>query len=70
MHPLLFATVYSIADLAARALRLSPAFRADLLIVAPKSAQAILSAIGDLYTWKLARYVYGRRSHEAWAAVC
>ncbi|KAE8344125.1 hypothetical protein BDV24DRAFT_160673 [Aspergillus arachidicola] len=69
IHPLLFATVYSIADLAAHALRLSPAFRADLLIVAPKSAQAILSAIGDLYTWKLARYVYGRRSHEAWAAL-
>ncbi|KOC18012.1 putative mannosyltransferase [Aspergillus flavus AF70] len=69
IHPLLFATVYSIVDLAARALRLSPAFRADLLIVAPKSAQAILSAIGDLYTWKLARYVYGRRSHEAWAAL-
>ncbi|KAE8401073.1 GPI mannosyltransferase 3 [Aspergillus pseudonomiae] len=32
-------------------------------------AQAVLSAIGDLYTWKLARYVYGRRSHEAWAAL-
>ncbi|GAB1191787.1 glycosylphosphatidylinositol anchor biosynthesis [Aspergillus pseudonomiae] len=68
IHPLLFATVYSIADLGARVLRLSPAFRADLLIVAPKVAQAVLSAIGDLYTWKLARYVYGRRSHEAWAA--
>ncbi|KAE8372975.1 Alg9-like mannosyltransferase family-domain-containing protein [Aspergillus bertholletiae] len=69
IHPLLFATVYTIADLAARALHLSPAFRAGLLIVAPKSAQAVLSAIGDLYTWKLARYVYGRRSHEAWAAL-
>ncbi|KNG86193.1 putative mannosyltransferase [Aspergillus nomiae NRRL 13137] len=69
IHPLLFATVYSIADLGARVLRLSPAFRADLLIVAPKVAQAVLSAIGDLYTWKLARYVYGRRSDEAWAAL-
>ncbi|KAB8078331.1 putative mannosyltransferase [Aspergillus leporis] len=69
LHPLLFAAVYSVADLSARVLRLSPAIRSDLLVVAPKLAQAVIAAIGDFYTWKLARSVYGRRSHEAWATL-
>ncbi|KAE8163669.1 GPI mannosyltransferase 3 [Aspergillus tamarii] len=46
---------------------LSPTLPRALFISPPHSA--VLSAIGDLYTWKLARYVYGRRSHEAWAAL-
>ncbi|KAE8326772.1 GPI mannosyltransferase 3 [Aspergillus sergii] len=46
---------------------LSPTLPRALFVSPPHSA--ILSAIGDLYTWKLARYVYGRRSHEAWAAL-
>ncbi|KAE8351147.1 putative mannosyltransferase [Aspergillus coremiiformis] len=69
IHPLLFATAYSVADLFARTLRLSPATRGDLLIAAPKLTQAVISAIGDLYTWKLARSIYGRRSHKAWATL-
>ncbi|KAB8205081.1 GPI mannosyltransferase 3 [Aspergillus parasiticus] len=46
---------------------LSPTLPRVLFVSPPHSA--IFSAIGDLYTWKLARYVYGRRSHEAWAAL-
>ncbi|KAE8133876.1 GPI mannosyltransferase 3 [Aspergillus pseudotamarii] len=46
---------------------LSPTLPRALFISPPHSA--VLSAMGDLYTWKLARYVYGRRSHEAWAAL-
>ncbi|KAF7591183.1 glycosylphosphatidylinositol anchor biosynthesis [Aspergillus hancockii] len=69
LHPLLFAAVYSVADLSARVLRLSSATRSDLLVVAPKLAQAVIAAIGDFYTWKLARSVYGHRSHEAWATL-
>jgi phosphatidylinositol glycan class B len=70
IHPLLFAAVYSAADVVAQLLRLSPASRADLLVAAPKTAQAVISGLGDFYTWKLARYVYGSRSYEAWATVC
>lgn len=70
IHPLLFAAVYSAADVVAQLLRLSLASRADLLVAAPKTAQAVIAGLGDFYTWKLARYVYGARSYEAWATVC
>ncbi|KAH8428479.1 putative glycosylphosphatidylinositol-alpha 1,2 mannosyltransferase [Aspergillus melleus] len=69
IHPFLFAAVYSSANFLAQTLRLSAATRADLLIVAPKVTQAFLAAVGDFYTWKLARLAYGRGSHEAWAAL-
>lgn len=69
IHPLLFAAVYKVADLLAHALRLTPATRADLLVAAPKCAQAVFAALADWYTWKLAGLVYGRRSREAWVTV-
>ncbi|PLB35672.1 putative glycosylphosphatidylinositol-alpha 1,2 mannosyltransferase [Aspergillus candidus] len=69
IHPLLFAAVYKVADLLALALRLAPATRADLLVAAPKCAQAVFAALADWYTWKLAGLVYGRRSREAWVTL-
>lgn len=51
-------------------LQLSPSYRADLLVAAPKATQAIIAALGDYYTWKLGERVYGLGSNEAWAAVC
>ncbi|KAL4781353.1 Alg9-like mannosyltransferase family-domain-containing protein [Aspergillus varians] len=69
LHPLIFAAVYSVADLVARTLGLLPASRADLLIAAPGITQAIVAAVGDFYTWKLARYIYGNRSLESWATL-
>lgn len=70
LHPLLFAAVYYGADSIAQFLRLSSATHADLLIAAPKTAQAIVAAVGDFYTWKFARRIYGLDSGEARAAVC
>ncbi|KAJ5610701.1 hypothetical protein N7510_007420 [Penicillium lagena] len=69
LHPLLFAAIYKTADLLASVLALGPAPHAELLIVAPKTAQAVVSAIGDFYTWKLARRVYGTGSREAWTTL-
>ncbi|KAL4893864.1 Alg9-like mannosyltransferase family-domain-containing protein [Aspergillus ambiguus] len=69
LHPLLFSGVYAVADLLARLLHLSSAVRADLLVAAPKTTQALIAAIADFYTWKLARRVYGRNSHEATAVL-
>ncbi|THC98116.1 hypothetical protein EYZ11_002404 [Aspergillus tanneri] len=69
IHPLLFSAVYSTTDLAAQVLHLSAATRADLLIAAPKVTQAVIAAVGDFYTWRLAGLVYGYRSREAWAAL-
>ncbi|KAL4993072.1 Alg9-like mannosyltransferase family-domain-containing protein [Aspergillus recurvatus] len=69
LHPLIFAAVYAVADLVARTLGLSPASRAELLIVAPGITQAVIAAVGDFYTWKLALYIYGDRSHESWATL-
>jgi hypothetical protein len=50
-------------------LHVSPATRAELLIAAPKTAQAVVAAIGDFYTWKLAVRVYGNESRGAWTTV-
>ncbi|PTU24169.1 hypothetical protein P175DRAFT_0427956 [Aspergillus ochraceoroseus IBT 24754] len=69
LHPLIFAAVYSSADLLARAVRLAPASRADLLVAAPGITQAVIAALGDFYTWKLAKYVYGSMGYEAWATL-
>lgn len=57
------------SNLISQWLRLSPLARADLLIAAPKTAQAVIAAIGDYYTWKLAGRIYGIHSLEAWGAV-
>ncbi|RAH74094.1 putative glycosylphosphatidylinositol-alpha 1,2 mannosyltransferase [Aspergillus aculeatinus CBS 121060] len=69
LHPLFFTAVYSAANGLACALHLSPAWQADLLIAAPKTAQAVIAALGDYYTWKLARCAYGLASAEASAAL-
>ncbi|PWY85967.1 hypothetical protein BO70DRAFT_395097 [Aspergillus heteromorphus CBS 117.55] len=69
LHPLFFTAVYSLASWLAQLLRLPPVWRADLLIAAPKAAQAVIAAVGDLYTWRLACGVYGNASHAAWAAL-
>ncbi|GFN13104.1 glycosylphosphatidylinositol anchor biosynthesis [Aspergillus tubingensis] len=69
LHPLLFTAVYATTDLLARLLHISPAWQAECLVVAPKVAQAVIAAVGDLYTWRLACRVYDPMSHEAWAAL-
>jgi phosphatidylinositol glycan class B len=69
LHPLLFAAIYKFTDLVASALSLPAATRADLLIAGPKTAQAVVSAVGDFYTWKLANRVYGDDSRGAWTAL-
>lgn len=70
IHPALFAIVYWFASCLAWALRLSPSYRADVLVIAPKIAQAAIAALGDYFTWKLGERVYGVGCNEAWAAVC
>ena len=69
LHPLFFAAIYKIVDSSATLLTLSPALRAELLIAGPKAAQAVLSATGDYYTWRLASRVYGEDSRGALATV-
>ncbi|OJI81226.1 hypothetical protein ASPTUDRAFT_127293 [Aspergillus tubingensis CBS 134.48] len=69
LHPLLFTAVYATTDLLARLLHICPAWQAECLVVAPKVAQAVIAAVGDLYTWRLACRVYDPMSHEAWAAL-
>ncbi|KAK2794137.1 glycosylphosphatidylinositol anchor biosynthesis [Onygenales sp. PD_12] len=69
IHPYIFAAVYYVSNLMSEYLSLSPLSRADLLVAAPKLTQALFAAIGDYYTWKLARKVYGNRSNEAWGAL-
>ncbi|KAL4864728.1 hypothetical protein BDV12DRAFT_8103 [Aspergillus spectabilis] len=69
LHPLIFAIVLSVTDSLSRTIHLNPTWRAHLLIAAPGITQAVIAAVGDFYTWKLARYVYKDRSHESWATL-
>lgn len=70
IHPLFFTTIYYLAGSVAHLAHLSPLTAADALIAAPKTAQAVIAATGDYYTWKLAGKVYGGDSYGAWATVC
>jgi phosphatidylinositol glycan class B len=70
LHPLFFAAIYKIVHFLATTLHLSAATRAELLITGPKTAQAVIAAIGDFYTWKLATRIYGKDSRGAWTTVC
>ncbi|KAL9117934.1 MAG: hypothetical protein Q9187_005527 [Circinaria calcarea] len=69
VHPAIFALFYSMSSLLSDGLRLSPASHAELLISTPKVVQSVFAALGDYYTWRLARKVYGRGSNEAWAVL-
>lgn len=69
IHPAIFATIYYLTDHLAGLLRLTPATCADLFVAAPKILQAIFAALGDYYTWRLTRRVFGHQSHQAVAAL-
>ena len=69
MHPFLFAGVYKTAEFFATALNVSAPARTELLIVGPKTLQAVVSAIGDFYTWRLATRIYGEDTTGAWTTV-
>ena len=58
--------IYSATDRLSTLLSISSSQRTQALLAAPKAAQALISAVGDVYTFKLAAHVYGERSHEAW----
>src|SRR3954447_22232938 len=69
IHPSIFAAVYRASDALARVLQLSTPTRDDLLVAAPKILQAVFAGLGDFYTWKLAKRIYGQDSSEAWATL-
>ncbi|KAL9007394.1 MAG: hypothetical protein Q9173_007325 [Seirophora scorigena] len=68
IHPALFAGVYWSCVRILELFRMSPWAYEELLIAAPKFTQAVIAALGDYYTWKLAERICGRGSNEAWAA--
>lgn len=43
--------------------------KAEVLLAAPKTVQALIAAIGDFYTWKLAQTAYGTGSTASAAAL-
>jgi phosphatidylinositol glycan class B len=69
VHPWGFAVVYRIADAFAMVRGMGRVERAEVLVLAPKVAQAFCAALGDFYTWKLGRRIYGAGSKGAMAAV-
>ena len=69
LHPVLFAAVYRVAARVALVCGLTWPAKAELLLAAPKAAQAVLAALLDCYTWRLAQKVHGRDSRTALTAV-
>ncbi|KAI4106965.1 MAG: hypothetical protein L6R37_001858 [Teloschistes peruensis] len=69
IHPAIFAAVYRLCFELSNVLRLTPDYRAELLLAAPKATQAVIAALGDYYTWKLGERVYGKGSSEAWTVL-
>ncbi|KAL9127474.1 MAG: hypothetical protein Q9217_003656 [Psora testacea] len=69
IHPVLFAIIYRITAGLSWIFCLSPTLHSDLLIAAPKIAQAVCAGLGDYYTWKLGERIYEPGSNEAWAAL-
>ncbi|RMZ75742.1 hypothetical protein DV737_g5155, partial [Chaetothyriales sp. CBS 132003] len=62
IHPILFGLVYQLAEALSTALGLAAPLRANLLLAAPRIAQALIAAAGDYYTWRLGDFVYGSSS--------
>lgn len=60
---------YKAADLLASSLLLKSSSRAALVLAAPKVLQALVAALGDYYTYKLAQQIYGKSSYPAWCTV-
>ncbi|KAF2809649.1 uncharacterized protein BDZ99DRAFT_571427 [Mytilinidion resinicola] len=69
LHPALFAAVYQFAATLANLCQASPRLRAELLVAAPKVVQAVIAALLDCYTWRLAQKIYGRSSRTAWVTL-
>ncbi|KAL8775756.1 MAG: hypothetical protein Q9194_003661, partial [Teloschistes cf. exilis] len=69
IHPAIFAAVYRLSSELSNVLRLTPEYRAELFLAAPKATQAVIAALGDYYTWKLGERVYGKGSSEAWTVL-
>ncbi|KAH9876079.1 hypothetical protein J1614_003958 [Plenodomus biglobosus] len=65
LHPALFAALYRVAADLADLCGLSLPAKAEVLLATPKVTQAVLAALLDCYTWKLAEKVYGRGSRTA-----
>ncbi|PSN63920.1 hypothetical protein BS50DRAFT_576550 [Corynespora cassiicola Philippines] len=65
LHPAIFAAVYQVAAKLADLCGLNLPERAELLVAAPKVAQAVSAAVLDYYTWQLAARTYGRGSRTA-----
>ncbi|KAF2625344.1 glycosyltransferase family 22 protein [Macroventuria anomochaeta] len=65
LHPELFAAAYRIAAHLADLCGFNLSVKAELLLSAPKIAQAVSAALLDCYTWKLAEKVYGRGGRTA-----
>ncbi|CAI6338605.1 unnamed protein product [Periconia digitata] len=69
LHPAIFAAVYQAAATIAQVCRLTLSSRAQVLLAAPKTLQALFAALLDWYTWKIAEKAYGRGSRAAYATL-
>ncbi|KEF52592.1 uncharacterized protein A1O9_11435 [Exophiala aquamarina CBS 119918] len=69
IHPAIFSLAYKAADALAALLSVDGARKGEVLLAAPKILQACFAAVGDFYTWKLAGYIYGRKSTCALTAL-
>jgi len=61
MHPILFAAVYRAAAQVGDVFGATPYVKAELLLAAPKILEAIIAALGDYFTFRLAHEIHDER---------
>jgi GPI mannosyltransferase 3 len=69
LHPMLFGAVYVSTQWVMSSMSFFPEFQALMLPVIPRAVQSLFAALGDLFTWRLARKLYGLDSNAAFAAL-
>jgi len=69
LHPYLFAGAYLLADKGSGLLGVQSQMHAEYLVMAPKILQALLAALMDYFTWRLARKIFSGEEAPTTAAV-
>ena len=70
LHPMLLAGIYGATAGVSWIIGFPHNIRTNLLIVAPKACGAVIAALTDYYTWRLAQRLFGNGSRLPGIAVC
>ncbi|KAI6778816.1 GPI mannosyltransferase-like protein [Emericellopsis cladophorae] len=67
LHPVVFSAAYLVADHGTRYLPIGSTAKTAVIVAAPRFVQAIIAALGDFFTWKLAMKIYPNSNDSSFA---